>query len=258
MGASYLAPPLPPTGFDGYGAPPPLPAVNGAPPVPQLSPPVPVPLSPISFPLDPTRYYLLGQLEYYLSPQNMVQDFFLRQQMDARGWIPIPLIASFNRVKQLTMDVHFVRDVLTLSSLVQVRGSMVRMGGWEQFVLPDAAPSSVEDQPLPHAYQNLGSYPNEHLGRQYPYEQNNQNQNLPQNQQGHQLFRDTDGPESSTPTQTEGTERRNGVVSHVNGHSAKAADASHLDEEEDEEDEEEDVVFVMGHEVGTWSPERGT
>ena len=46
-----------------------------------ISPPVPVPVTTISFPLDPTRWYLLGQLEYYLSPQNMAQDFFLRQQV---------------------------------------------------------------------------------------------------------------------------------------------------------------------------------
>ncbi|KAF8882173.1 hypothetical protein CPB84DRAFT_1625750, partial [Gymnopilus junonius] len=111
------------------------------------------PQSTIPFPLDPTRYWLLGQLEYYLSTQNMAQDFFLRQRMDARGWIPIPLIASFNRVKLFTHDTQLVRDVLALSQLVQVRGSMVRMGGWEQFVLPDAQPSTVEDQPLPLVYQ---------------------------------------------------------------------------------------------------------
>ena len=78
--------------------------------------------------------------------------------MDARGWIPIPLIASFNRVRQLTQDIQLVKDVLTLSSHVQVRGNMVRMGGWEQFVLPDAAPSTVEEQPLPPLYQNLTNY----------------------------------------------------------------------------------------------------
>lgn len=78
--------------------------------------------------------------------------------MDARGWIPISLIASFNRVRQLTQDVQLVKDVLYLSSLVQVRGNMVRMGGWEPFVLPDAAPSTVEDQPLPYLYQNLTNY----------------------------------------------------------------------------------------------------
>ncbi|KAF8156721.1 hypothetical protein B0H34DRAFT_631254, partial [Crassisporium funariophilum] len=112
-----------------------------------------VPLTMLSFPLDPTRYYLLGQLEYYLSPQNMAQDFYLRQRMDSRGWIPIPLIASFNRVKQLThmqdgalaQLVQLVREVLTLSRGVQVRGEMVRMGGWERFVLPDAVESVVED-----------------------------------------------------------------------------------------------------------------
>ncbi|KII91122.1 hypothetical protein PLICRDRAFT_51312 [Plicaturopsis crispa FD-325 SS-3] len=113
------------------------------------APPVPIPVSSLSFPLDPTRYWLLGQLEYYLSPQNMAQDFFLRQRMDSRGWIHIPLIASFNRVRSLTLDVQLVRDVLILSSIVQVRYDWVRMGGWEQYVLPDAPRSTVEfvDEP---------------------------------------------------------------------------------------------------------------
>jgi len=146
---------------------------------------VPVPLS---TPLDTMRYYLLSQLEYYLSPQNMARDFNLRkqvcilllffffscfffvffaflpsecsvtdlsppktQQMDTRGWIPIPLIASRNRVRQITADVltdhvQLVREVLTLSSVVQVSGGMVRMNGWESFVLPGAPVSEVEGE----------------------------------------------------------------------------------------------------------------
>jgi hypothetical protein len=53
------------------------------PPLPLVQPlaPAPGPISVLSFPLDYTRYYLLGQLEYYLSPQNMAQDFYLRQQV---------------------------------------------------------------------------------------------------------------------------------------------------------------------------------
>ena len=66
--------------------------------------------------------------------------------MDTRGWIPIPLIASFNRVRQLTTDVQLVREVLTLSSVVQVCGGMVRMDGWESFVLPGALVSEVEGE----------------------------------------------------------------------------------------------------------------
>lgn len=65
--------------------------------------------------------------------------------MDSKGWVPISLIASFNRIRQLTMDIHLVRDVLILSSVVQVRDEWVRMSDWEKFVLPDAAASIVEN-----------------------------------------------------------------------------------------------------------------
>lgn len=68
--------------------------------------------------------------------------------MDSRGWIPIPLIASFNRVRTLTTDVQLVKDVLILSNIVEVKHDWVRMGGnqWEQFVLPDAPMSLVESR----------------------------------------------------------------------------------------------------------------
>jgi la-related protein 1 len=77
-----------PTGYDPYAPtqqqPPPTPvqpfsAPNSA--AGPASPPMPMPSTPIAFPLDPTRYYLLGQLEYYLSPQNMAQDIFLRRHV---------------------------------------------------------------------------------------------------------------------------------------------------------------------------------
>lgn len=70
--------------------------------------------------------------------------------MDSRGWIPIALIASFNRVRQLTTDAHLVRDVLILSTVVEVRDDWVRMRGWDQFVLPDAERSIVEEFEYEH------------------------------------------------------------------------------------------------------------
>ncbi|KAI0360522.1 hypothetical protein OH77DRAFT_692424 [Trametes cingulata] len=163
---AYVPPPPPQPEVNGYYAPPiapmatyipspyesyPYAAFPPPPPPPQMvgsqgspSAPLPVPQSQLLFPLDSTRYYLLGQLEYYLSTQNMAQDFFLRQQMDSRGWIPISLIASFRRVQSLTMDPQLVTDVLTLSSLVEVRDGYVRMRQWQQFVLPTAHKSRVE------------------------------------------------------------------------------------------------------------------
>lgn len=56
------------------------------------------------------------------------------------------LLASFNRVRQLTLDPQLVRDVLALSSIVELCDDCVRMGGdeWRRFVLPDAPTSTVE------------------------------------------------------------------------------------------------------------------
>jgi len=66
--------------------------------------------------------------------------------MDSRGWIPVSLLASFNRVRQLTLDPQLVRDVLALSSILELCDDCVRMGGgeWRRFVLPDAPTSMVE------------------------------------------------------------------------------------------------------------------
>jgi la-related protein 1 len=66
--------------------------------------------------------------------------------MDSRGWIPISLLASFNRVRQLTSDPQVVREVLAVSQIVEMRDDCVRMGGgeWAQFVLADAPVSTVE------------------------------------------------------------------------------------------------------------------
>jgi hypothetical protein len=67
--------------------------------------------------------------------------------MDNRGWVPISVIASFNRVRQLTYDVGLVRDVMGLSILVEVQGDKVRLRDrqWVPFLLPDAAASDVPE-----------------------------------------------------------------------------------------------------------------
>ncbi|KAI0251916.1 hypothetical protein BJV78DRAFT_1125512 [Lactifluus subvellereus] len=152
-----------PHGFDAYQAPVALsyPSPTAGVSSPTSGHPVPRPLSNLTFPLDATRFYLLGQLEYYLSAQNLASDLFLRKRMDSRGWIPISLLASFNRVRQLTMDQQLVRDVLALSSIVELRDDFVRMGAgeWARFVLPDAPVSAVEveggqDQDRDHAEED--------------------------------------------------------------------------------------------------------
>jgi len=63
--------------------------------------------------------------------------------MDTEGWISIPMIASFNRIKSLTPEVPLVKEMMELSSLLEVQGEHVRIAGEDakKWVLPDAKPS---------------------------------------------------------------------------------------------------------------------
>lgn len=142
--------------------------------------------------------------------------------MDSEGWISIDLLASFNRVKRLTQDHQLVREVLTLSHLVQVRDGFARMGGWEQFVLPDAPQSMVLNE------EDYSSY-------------------IPQHQHPHHHVQDG----SLSGVQGMSQDGQQWINSGVDGE---------VDEEVEEEEEEDDVVFVMGgHEVeGMWSHEKRT
>lgn len=56
--------------------------------------------------------------EYYFSLHNLERDFFLRRKMDAQGFLPISLIASFHRVQALTMDISLIVEVLAALSQV--------------------------------------------------------------------------------------------------------------------------------------------
>lgn len=67
--------------------------------------------------------------------------------MDTLGFVSIPLIATFNRVKSLTSDLAIVREMMDLSSIFEVRGDKVRLSnrGWEQWTLPGAVKSEEVD-----------------------------------------------------------------------------------------------------------------
>ncbi|KAG8632295.1 hypothetical protein MANES_18G011260v8 [Manihot esculenta] len=49
----------------------------------------------------PLRAMLVFQIEYYFSDANLVKDEYLKSNMDSHGWVPITLIAGFNRVSEL-------------------------------------------------------------------------------------------------------------------------------------------------------------
>ena len=76
---------------------------------------------------DVLKNYVKHQIEYYFSKENLQRDFFLRRKMTNDGYLPISLVASFNRVQQLTQDITFIVESVVTSDLVEVKdGLMIR------------------------------------------------------------------------------------------------------------------------------------
>lgn len=53
---------------------------------------------------------ILNQVNYYFSTENLCKDEFLRVHMDGEGWVPIPLLASFARLRRLTTDLAILTE----------------------------------------------------------------------------------------------------------------------------------------------------
>ena len=61
--------------------------------------------------------------------------------MDAAGWISVPLIASFNRIKNLTSDLSIVVETMRMTPVLEVspKGRFVRLAQtWPEWLLPNA------------------------------------------------------------------------------------------------------------------------
>ncbi|MEQ2306288.1 La ribonucleoprotein domain member 1B [Ameca splendens] len=72
------------------------------------------------------KEYIKRQIEYYFSIHNLERDFFLRRKMDAQGFLPISLIASFHRVQALTTDVNLIMEALKRSTEVELVDDKIR------------------------------------------------------------------------------------------------------------------------------------
>ncbi|KAL1499690.1 hypothetical protein AB1Y20_012958 [Prymnesium parvum] len=79
---------------------------------------------------------ILNQVHYYFSTENLCKDEFLRSHMDPEGgWIPVALLASFNRLRRLTTDLGLLTETLKLSPELEVAlGCVRKRHGWQQWV----------------------------------------------------------------------------------------------------------------------------
>ncbi|KYN02062.1 PREDICTED: la-related protein 1 [Cyphomyrmex costatus] len=66
------------------------------------------------------KEYIRKQIEYYFSEENLVKDFFLRRKMNVQGYLPLTLIASFQRVQNLTVDIDLVIEAVLESDRLEL------------------------------------------------------------------------------------------------------------------------------------------
>ncbi|PSN55349.1 hypothetical protein C0J52_01845, partial [Blattella germanica] len=64
--------------------------------------------------------------EYYFSEENLQRDFYLRRKMNAEGYLPIQLIASFHRVRSLSTDIKVIIDAINESEVLEMKNYKVR------------------------------------------------------------------------------------------------------------------------------------
>ncbi|XP_011871317.1 PREDICTED: la-related protein 1B [Vollenhovia emeryi] len=104
------------------------------------------------------KEYIRKQIEYYFSEENLVKDFFLRRKMNAQGFLPLTLIASFQRVQNLTMDIDLVIDavvdsdrleLLKLEDGYKIRTSFEPLKWPISDITSNVAFSSVSQQSIP-------------------------------------------------------------------------------------------------------------
>ncbi|KAG1669191.1 hypothetical protein FOA52_001442 [Chlamydomonas sp. UWO 241] len=79
------------------------------------------------------------QINYYFSVENLVKDVFLRSKMDDHGWIPLAVIANFNRVRMLTPDMMLIAEAVRDAPCVEVSLDAAYLRAkddWDKWVLP--------------------------------------------------------------------------------------------------------------------------
>lgn len=80
------------------------------------------------------------QIEYYFSEDNLSRDGYLKSQMDQNGWLPLRVIANFNRIRMLGGSWNSVLEAVANSTIVETdhysfQEPMIRVRvNWQKWV----------------------------------------------------------------------------------------------------------------------------
>lgn len=132
--------------YGGYGGYPPMAYPMYAAPM-GPRPYVPPPSVPVDRPA--LLATIARQVDFYFSPQNLVRDMYLRQQMDSAGFVPVSLVLSFRRMATMCPDVPTLMEAMRSSTHVELNegAELIRVRvGWESWLFPN--PDGTYGRPL--------------------------------------------------------------------------------------------------------------
>ncbi|CAH8258304.1 unnamed protein product [Arabidopsis lyrata] len=79
--------------------------------------------------------FMVFQIDYYFSDENLAKDNYLRSQMDNQGWVNIFIIAEFPRIKSMTNDIEFILRSMRSSATVEIQNHKLRKRyGWQRWI----------------------------------------------------------------------------------------------------------------------------
>ncbi|RHZ06398.1 hypothetical protein DYB31_008179 [Aphanomyces astaci] len=87
-----------------------------------------------------TADYAKTQIEFFLSPDNLVRDTFLRQHMDVDGYVPVAFVGSFQSVYSIHQDYPSLLAAMKTSTLLEYddKNEKVRPQDWQKWLWPTA------------------------------------------------------------------------------------------------------------------------
>lgn len=148
-GAGFLAPGL---GIYPFGAP-------GA--FPDIAPGMPMEIggttfynstAPVSPEFDPISLLpshdpvaIMKQVEWYFQPANLEKDYFLRQNMDSRGYVDADILANFNRLSAHGITSTEIVTCCRASTVVKVKDGKIKpRNNWFMWVIPNEKVTRIE------------------------------------------------------------------------------------------------------------------
>ncbi|KAJ1990011.1 hypothetical protein H4R33_001871 [Dimargaris cristalligena] len=104
--------------------------------------------------------FVRHQVEFYFSVDNLLKDVFFRSQMSEEGFVPLALVAGFNRVRALTTDDAVIREALATSEIVEVIDAGIRKkGDWQRWLLKKEQFTAGAKYPVTPTHQRPPRHP---------------------------------------------------------------------------------------------------